>query len=445
MNDAQLVPLRSNLPVTTTEAARPVAGRSLLLYRSDTGAVRASLRYVRFRKMRLEFALDIGNGMHEQLLATIYASGKDSQDVPVPPHSLWIDANTEASIPLRLPWIIAFTCNVVSVRIQGPNFHQRLEAAIPRPAALGWFFSGAIIVGLIAVLVSLAQPRILKVTLPLAAIAGTRTDIGYTFSGIGTHEWEIRDLDGARVSGGALAGSHGNASVTVPNATTQAAFTLHVTTRAPWSSVSVERPLIVMTPRPALAPPRIASLSIDRAQVPDGAPVVVRYRVSAQSGDVLITDAQGTIWAQQALNATGLTQLKLPPFSRDKELQVRLLARRGGAQTSAGVGLLALARKAPPATKSAALFRQSAVQIVSERVAPGGVLRLRATAAVTDVTVSFTTQDGESLSPKIRLAGGQSSVRVPDAVKRSVVVVISYRAGSQQDAIVKTLPVSSLH
>lgn len=67
-------------------------------------------------------------------------------------------------------------------------------------------------------------------------------------------------------------------------------------------------------------PPRIISFTLERSIVPDAGMVVARYRVSADSCDLLAVDAQGTIWAQAAIHGDGITRLALPHFGGDKEL-----------------------------------------------------------------------------------------------------------------------------
>ncbi len=349
MNDPQLVPLGAELPATTTDAERSTSGSALLLYQTDAGAIHASLRFARIRRMRVEFTLDVVNATDEPLLATIYAVAKSNDDIPVAPYAFWIDRRTEAYLDLPLSWLTAFTCRAISVRLQGRNAHQRLEAAMPRPSFLGWFAAGALLVAIAFALFLGLQPRVINAAVPAAATAGSRINVSYAFAGSGAHEWEILDLTGARIDGGALSGNTGTAAIPVPRVSTQTAYAVRLRNSGAFGDATAERPLIVNTPRPSAPPPRISSLTLDDAQVTDGTPVTVRYRVSAQYGDILATDAQGTIWAQQPLNANGVTVLPLPRFGRNKELQIRLVARRADAQVSSGLGLSVVVPTPSPA------------------------------------------------------------------------------------------------
>ncbi|HET9030390.1 MAG TPA: hypothetical protein VFN49_09440 [Candidatus Aquilonibacter sp.] len=323
-------------------ALRATQGSSLLLYESENGAVRAALRYARATPLRMEFALDVVNATPEPILATIYALARNGQEIPLAPYSFWIDARSEGFLHVPLSWVMALTCTALSVRLQGRNVHQRLEAAMPRPASFVWFLAGGAAVAIVAAVLVSGQPRITSLDVPASAIAGASIDVRYATRGVGSTQWELRDIRGARVAGGSAPSDP--IRVNVPRVTTQSAYALTVRSSGPFGSAAATRPMIVMTPRPAVAPPRIISFSVDRAAVADGSAVTVRYRVSADSGDVLAVDAQGTIWSQAAIRSSGVTQLSLPMFHRNKELQIRLVVRRGPQLAAAGIGVEAIAQ-----------------------------------------------------------------------------------------------------
>ena len=324
-------------------ALRATQGSSLLLYESENGAVRAALRYARATPARMEFALDVINATPEPLLATIYALARNGQEIPLPPFSLWVDARSEAFLTLPLSWVMALSCNAISVRLQGRNVHQRLEAAMPRPASFAWFFAGAAAVALIFALAASAHPRVTALDVPASAVAGSPFEVAYRTGGISSPGWELQDLRGSRVASGSLDTPSGTIRIAAPRVLTQAVYAVRVVSSGPFGSASASRPIVLVTPRPAGPPPRIISFSVDRAAVADGDTVTVRYRVSADSGDVLAVDAQGTIWAQAAIRSSGVTQLALPRFQQNKELQIRLVVRRGPQLAAAGIGVETIA------------------------------------------------------------------------------------------------------
>jgi hypothetical protein len=343
VSDSLRVPLGANLPATTSDADRSASGSSLLVYETGAGAIHGSLRYVRVRRGRLQFALDVVNALDEPLLATVYARSNRGEEVPLEPYAIWIDARTEAYVDLPVGWLAATTCSSISVRLQGRSFHQRLDAAMPRPKSAGWFAAGVLLTLGLAALAFAAVPRITALSIPATALAGAPLDMRYASSGIAARSWELDDLRGGRIDGGTLASANASAKISAPRPSSQTAYTLRVIAAGPFGSASAERPIIVTTPVPAMPLPRIISLDLDNAAVPDGASVTVRYRMDADHGDVLATDAQGTIWAEAPANAKGVTTLQLPRFNANKELQVRLVVRRGTELAFAGVGLQVLA------------------------------------------------------------------------------------------------------
>ncbi len=325
-------------------ALRATQGSSLLLYESENGAVRAALRYRRATASRIEFALDVINATPEPLLATIYALARNGQEIPLAPYSFWIDARSEGYVDLPLSWLMTLTCSALSVRLQGRSVHQRLEAAMPRPASVAWFVAGAAAVAVIAALAGAAHPRVIDVSVPATAIAGSPVSVTYQTRGFGSANWTLEDLRGARIDGGALDSAAGAARITAPRVVTQSVYSVRVESSGPFGSASMERPIVIVTPRPSAAPPRIISFAIDRAAVADGDSVTVRYRVNADSGDILAVDAQGTIWAQSALRgSSGSLTLNLPNFGTNKELQIRLVVRRGPQLAAAGLGVETIA------------------------------------------------------------------------------------------------------
>ncbi len=325
-------------------ALRATQGSSLLLYESENGAVRAALRYRRATPSRIEFALDVVNATPEPLLATIYALARNGQEIPLAPYSFWIDPRSEGYVDLPLSWLMTLTCAALSVRLQGRNVHQRLEAAMPRPASAAWFVAGAAAVAVVVALIGLAHPRIANVDVPATAVAGAPINVGYATRGIGSATWRLDDIRGARIDGGPLPSGSSTARITVPRVTTQSVYTVRLDSSGPFGSASLARPVVVATPHPPAPPPRIISFAIDRAAVADGDAVTVRYRVNADSGDILAVDAQGTILAQSALHGnSGTVELALPRLGENKELQIRLVVRRGPQLAAAGLGVEAIA------------------------------------------------------------------------------------------------------
>ncbi len=314
-------------------------GGAVLLYESANGAVHASLRFAGLRANGARFALGAINGTREPLLVTFYAHARGGAEVPIAPYSLWVDAQTHAQMEIPIPWLALLGARALSARLQGRNVHQRVEAAMPRLRSPLWFFAGAAAVALGVAVLAALQPRVRAFDVPARAVAGATVTIRYATSGTGRRIWELDDLAGTRIAGGTLADAGGNLVVNAPASDRVRAYVLRLRERGAFGEAIAARPFVVETPAPPIAPPRITAFALDASRVPDGGTVVARYRIDAQSGDVLASDAQGTIWAEAPTNPRGITRLTLPRFGRAKELQIRLVVRRGRQLAASGIGL----------------------------------------------------------------------------------------------------------
>ncbi|MDE2481737.1 MAG: hypothetical protein KGN02_06070 [bacterium] len=316
-------------------------GGAVLLYESANGAVHASLRLGALRAGRITFALRAINATREPLLVTFYAHVRDGTEVPLSPFSLWVDAGTHATLDLPVPWLAMLGTRAISARLQSRHVHQRVEAAMPRLLAPLWFLAGALLVLVGGYLWLALQPRVVALDAPSRVVAGSHFDLRFAARGPGARTWSLEGLDGSRVDGGALAGGASVVTIAAPRADRERTYVLRVSERNAFGSADATRPLVVETPAPSNDPPRITEFSLDANDVRDGGTIVARYRVDAERGDVLATDAQGTIWAEAPTNASGVTTLQLPRFGRRKELQVRLVVRRGAQLAASGLGVVA--------------------------------------------------------------------------------------------------------
>ncbi len=328
VNDSQLVP------------SGVAPGGAVLLFESANGAVHASLRLIGMRAGRVMFALGVINGTREPLLVTFYGHVRGGGEVPIDPYALWVDPNTHAHLDVPLPWLALLGTRAVSARLQGRNVHQRVEAAMPRMRSPLWFLAGIAATVLVVVGASALRPSVAALSAPARVVTGTALEVAYATHGSGARSWELDTLNGARVAGAALASASGTVRIDAPRTDRERTYVLRVRVDGLAGSDQAMRPLVVQTPVPANPPPRITSFALDRTNVADGGTVVARYRIDAQSGDVLANDAQGTIWAQAPTNASGVTILQLPRFGRRKELQIRLVVRRGSQLAASGLGIV---------------------------------------------------------------------------------------------------------
>lgn len=463
MPEHPLVP--ANAASAALAAPQPrEAGRApssaLVIVETDRGSVFASLRYARMRAFALEFLLDVVNTGDEPILATSYAAVLRGGDVPIEPYSVWIEPRSEAYMHLRLGPLAALTCRAAVVRIQGLNIHQRLEARMPRPTLLLGAGAGLALAGLFAVAISLLQPHA-SLAAASSVAAGASLTANYSSSN-GAASWELDDAsNGARVDGGTLNAPNGQFTVRVPRTQDDHAYVVKLSSAGRFGNASASQPLVALAPKSEAA--RIDSISLDNTTVPDGGTVRVAYATNARAGSVAAVDAQGTVWAKAPLSTGGSSMLQLPKFNRDKELQIRVTAKRGDTMARAGVGLtVAYATPSPQpiASASAAPQNVAAVEgssantstpppsngrimnLISPVVSPGGLVLLSFNGHPQHLHVQLIGPTGNVIDQRdVPQFVGRLSLLLPKTVSGSATVVATYYVGDSQQSEVQRITV----
>lgn len=434
LNRSRLVPVGTTLPATTIdEADRAPASSSSIVIEHPGGALYASLRFARVRGVRYEFALDVVNAAPYPILATVYAQPAFGEEVPVAPFSLWIDAQTEAYVFLPLPLLALFTCRSLTVRLQGRGVHQRLAAAVPRPSALIWSLGGALVAALLIGGGFAAHPRITSLTMPTNAVGGEHASVSYALANTSHGTWELDDLRGGRLDGGVISTKTGSFSVALPRANDRETYLLAVHAQGFGSAVQ-SVPIVADTPAPSGPPLRVSALSLDQAVVSDGGTVTVRYRVDSANGEVLAVDAQGTIWARTPLSPSGVTTLKLPTFGKDKELQIRVVARRGTQLAQAGVGVQITASPTAQPFPS----QGATISIDTDTVHPGGSIAVHIVHYIDGMRVALVNATGMEIDVRdVQPGESEVTLRVPFSSTGMLSVVATYMQGDMENSDVR--------
>ena len=449
MNNPRLVPVGTTLPARTIDDAegRPASSSSLVVER-ESGSLFASLRFARRTLLRLEFALDVVNASEEPLLATIYARPFRGEELPVAPYSLWVDARTEAYIVLPMSSLLAATCTAVSVRIQGRTIHHRVEAAIPRPGSLLWAAGGALVAAAIAAAVVGAHPRVTSLQAPSNVVGGTRVSAIYRIAGAGNATWELDDLHGGRLDGGTLAAAGGTFQFAVPKSRDRETYVVRVASQGRFGEASSSLPMVADTPVPPASPLRVSAFSVDRATLNDGDAVKVRYRTDARSGEVQAVDAQGTVWARAALSPSGISTLKLPTFGREKELQIRIVAKSGAQYAQSGVGVAVVVPSPSPNASTAPTAGNvppgsgSSIAVDSSIAHPGATVVVRVLRHFEGLHIALIDSHGGEVDGRdVAPSTGSVALRVPANASGTLTVVATYTEGQGQNSDVKTLRV----
>lgn len=199
-----------------------------LVVEHDRGSLFASLRYARVRERKLEFALTVVNTSDEPLLAT--ADG----------FACWIDARTEAYVNVPLDVTQMMRVRTVVVRIRGRGIDDRVEADVPRPHVL-WALGGAVLVLALVLAFAYVRPTLGSLDVARNAAAGSTVTATYAFGGHGNGVWELADVDGRHVGGGALPGLHGTIDVHLPPSRERKIYLLRVRVDGTFGSASADR------------------------------------------------------------------------------------------------------------------------------------------------------------------------------------------------------------
>ncbi len=447
MSDSSLVPRGSDegaiVPRDSVQG-RAASSTSLVVESAD-GALQATLRFVRRYRFRVEFSLEVFNAGDEQLLATIYARTKNGHEVPVEPVAVWIGARTEAYVTLALGELGAFSTQTLVVRLQGPNVHRRLEAAVPPLRGPLWAIGGAAVASLLFVLFAHARVHIETIVFPTVANAGTQVTLQYQTRNASQVSWELDDATQHRIDGGVLKDRSGSMQVRLPNATQaqQYIVTLHAQGLL---GADQARATVAALANPTPQPQQqlsIRSISVDDANPGDGGRVTVRYETNATSGVVRLIDAQGIVWSSAPLSPEGVTTLPLPFFAQQKELQAQVVAVRGKEKTQAGVGVVV--RPGPSAEASSAPIigpGTPVVVIASTFARAGGTIDVAIDRHLDELQISLVDSRGRTIVAQ-NVSGeiGIVHIHVPQGVRGPVGVIATYTIGKSQASIIRRIPI----
>ena len=214
-----------------------------LVVENDRGSLFASLRYARFKRRGLEFALTVVNTRDKPLLATTYALKSDGSEVQLPSFAFWIDARTEAYVNVPLALAAALRSRTLVVRIRGQGIDERVESPIPQPYALV-FVTAALLVVAAVLVVMLLRPTLAFLNVDRNGIANGTISAQYEFRGNGRGVWELTEIDGRHVDGGELSSLAGTLSVHLPAANAQKIYLLRLRADGGLGSASADRVIV---------------------------------------------------------------------------------------------------------------------------------------------------------------------------------------------------------
>jgi hypothetical protein len=328
---------------------------------------------------------------------------------------------------------------------------------LPKRAWQKWLALG-VVPAIVAAGISLATPRVLAITAPARALAGTTVQVPLQVSGAGSVEYDFRTRDGQQLAAGLT--SHSSVlQLAIPQAGAGAPYTLHVRMRNPFASAQAQATIgaIVVNARPAVRAPAapgslIGNLAVAPSPARAGQPITVSYSAVSTSGDVWLVGMDGRTWARGPLSAYGSTQLKVPQAAAGQEMRVVLHVQRGKAHAQSAVGIsvlpdtqIASAPTAQPATPASSTPDQAAsIVLNSQVVSAGDAVVVRANGTRGDVKITVTNSSGATVEQgNISDAGGAISITAPDvSAVTTFFVVGTFSNGVSQQSIVRRLVVT---
>jgi len=457
----------SNLPVPVHAAAlvmRELPASSLMI---DTAGSRLGGELRRLRGMRARYSLKLANDSPLHLMVTLRARRGDVER-RLQPGEFWIDPNSNADLVIDVPSYVAYAGGSLVVRLVNAQIYE-MVAPLPGPAAILGAVAGGLAVAAAAAAFVFATPRIEVFAVPPIGVANSLLRVPYKTGGIGTTSYELVDDRGVSVKSGSVRDRAGAIAFSLPSAQRTRSYILHMRDEGALGTAERAEPVTAL-PEPALPATAVASslidsLALDSSQIPDGGIVTVRYQTSAHSGVVAVKDAQDTVWAHEKISPTGVTQLRLPLFGRDKELRVSLTVANGDSHAASSVGMesvmptpkpnaaqpsvVAFApagesvqRNDPPAAQSTpAPVAQQKISVVGTNVA-GFTIHTSIASGATNVRLALETNEGETIASEFVPDGATTaSIDAPPGTHGRVVLIATYDRGQGQESTVKPIDI----
>ncbi len=424
------------------------------------GQLSAFLAYAGYEKHigTVKYALRVLNNTSFPAHARLFVDVRGTQlsayplEVEIAPYSMRDDI-----IPVRMDVTGPFDRAIVEVASEETCF--TVEAPPPpktRPqwskwcalAAIPLFATGA---------AQLCAPRVLGISAPVKALAGTIVHVPYQVSGVGSVEYDFDTRDGLQIAAGLTAQS-GVLNLQIPKDGAGAPYTLHLRMRNAFSKAEATTSIAAATPH-AIAKAKsvtrpdalIDNLSVSPSPVMAGKTIAVTYATQAQSGEVWLVDTAGTTWAHAPMSLYGSTVIAVPQAAAGRQMRVVLHAQRGTehAESSVGVSvtpvqqIAAEATQPAPTAKPAAAPPTAQLSLSSQVVSPGDTIVANVSGVSGDVRITMMTSGGATVAQGDAGDSGGVTLTAPNvSTPTTFFVVATLTSGVAQQSIVKRLVVT---
>lgn len=427
--------------------------------RVGDGQLSAFLAYVGYDRHigTVKYALRVLNNTPLPAFARIFVDTKGTQinafpkDVEIAPYSMRDDV-----IPVRMDVTGPFDRAIVAVSSEDHYF--TVEAPPPpreRPDFLRWGALAAL--PLVAFgAVQLGVPRILDLSAPQKAIAGSKLQVPFQVSGVGSVEYDFRTKDGLQLAAG-LASASGVLTLQIPRDGVGTPYTLHVRMRNRFirtedsATIGAIVPVTVKAAPPEHVGALIKNLSVTPSPVVAGEALEVRYATDARKGDVFLVDAGGTTWAHAPFSLDGSTRLDVPKAAAGREMRVVLHAQRDKAHAESSVGITVMPSQEvavndqpqPAPTRTHPAAATADLTLSSQVVSPGDMVIANVTGVRGDVRVTLMNSSGATLAQGDADEGSGVTLNAPNvSTPTTFYVVATLTNGVSQQTIVKRLVVT---
>lgn len=404
----------------------------------------------------VKYALRILNNTTHAARARIYVDARGTQiaayplDFEVAPLSLRDDI-----VPVRMD--VTGPYDRAIVEVSSPQTCFTVEAPPPPRRSVPWakWGAAAAIPLIFAGATQLAMPRVLGVTAPAKALAGTTVAIPYQISGVGTVEYDVTARDGMQLVAG-LGNASGVLRVPIP-ARGAAPYTVNVRMRNAFASASASATIgVVAPPVPKVRKPEpdagalIGDLSVSPSPARAGSRVVVAYATQGQTGSVFLVDMAGRTWARAPLSPIGRAAIGVPQAAAGRDMRVVLYAQRGKQHAQSAVALTVLPSNdaakpvAPQAPPAQAASQSAEVTLSSQVVSAGDSVTVRVHGIRGDVRVTLMSAGGTTVEQGDASEGdGGVSISAPTVSGvTTYYVVATFSSGVSQQSIVRRLVVT---
>jgi hypothetical protein len=321
----------------------------------------------------------------------------------------------------------------------------------------------AALVATVAVGIVTTRPHVLALAAPDAVPGGVPFDVAYALGAASHAEYVLQTPDGLQIRRGTLSRDAGAFVLKLPETTVSTGYDLRVSARGAFGADAKTTHIVALppagTPAAVDQPAHVVGATLEKDAVRGGDPIVVNYRVAAETGAVRLIDEQGTVRAEALLSPRGHSTLVAPYVDADQDFRVVVNAERGNTHDEASLPVTIL-RGAPRTTAVAPVPAAATATTRATRAAnaPGGPIEVGATQVAGQPIVVTITHAAPGLH--VALMGDSSNELVgadaddsadgslvlappPNLVPGRYSIVATFNRGYGQETVIRPITIAA--